>query len=164
MRWLVATGLALLPVASAAHAEPSTPQLSPLHHQREDAERLRDQLRGLDHDRPPAPAVATPPSTPPSPPPGAPPAPHAGHPTLRGVGVALVVIAGVSGLTTLTLYATTPSDPTISGSYDSWKALFTATTVITGVAGFALVIANRTVQVTPAVTPQSVGLAIAGQL
>lgn len=78
--------------------------------------------------------------------------------------MALVVIAGVSGLTTLTLYATTPSDPTISGSYDSWKALFTATTVVTGVAGFALVIANRTVQVTPTVTPQSVGLAIAGQL
>jgi hypothetical protein len=50
MRSLVATGLALLVAAHAGplRADPGTPQLAPLHRQREDAQRLGEQLRGLD--------------------------------------------------------------------------------------------------------------------
>jgi hypothetical protein len=50
MRSLVATGLALGLAAQAAplRADPGTPQLAPLRRQREDAQRLGEQLRGLD--------------------------------------------------------------------------------------------------------------------
>jgi len=50
MRSLVATGLALLVAAHAGpvRADPGSPQLAPLHRQREDAQRLGEQLRGLD--------------------------------------------------------------------------------------------------------------------
>ena len=50
MRSLVATGLALWIAVPAApvRADPETPQLAPLRRQREDAQRLAEQLRGLD--------------------------------------------------------------------------------------------------------------------
>jgi hypothetical protein len=57
MRSLVAIGLAMLAAAQApaVHADPATPQLSPLHGRREDTERLREQLRALDRGAPPEP-------------------------------------------------------------------------------------------------------------
>jgi hypothetical protein len=50
MRSLVAAGLILLVAAQAGpvRADPGTPQLAPLRREREDAQRLREQLPGLD--------------------------------------------------------------------------------------------------------------------
>ncbi|HEX7837652.1 MAG TPA: hypothetical protein VF469_09330, partial [Kofleriaceae bacterium] len=55
-------GLALLAVAhgGGVHADPGTPQISPVHGQREDAQRLTEQLRGLDRASPPEPVPVAP--------------------------------------------------------------------------------------------------------
>ncbi len=66
MRALVATGLALLAAVhgDVVYADPSTPQISPRQGQREDSQRLREQLRGLDRETQPEPVAApSPPST-----------------------------------------------------------------------------------------------------
>gem|GEM_PF-5068947 len=52
MRSLVAPGLALLIAVPAVRADPGTPQLAPVRRQREDAQRLSEQLRGLDAPEP----------------------------------------------------------------------------------------------------------------
>jgi len=160
MRRLVGTCLVLLTAAhgGAALADPDTPQLTPLHRQRDDARRLRDQLRGLDGEDPTEPATVT--ALPSVPAPARP-----GSPVQRGVGAALLVVAGLSGLTALSLYAASSGEQAPqSSSYDPWKGVFAATTLVAGVTGLTLVLANRTVQVTPTAAPTAVGLAIAGRL
>ena len=60
MRSVIATGLVVLVAAkgSLVFADPDAPQVSPLHGQREDAQRLWEQLRGLDRVPSPDPARA----------------------------------------------------------------------------------------------------------
>jgi len=67
MRWLVATGVAVVAAAygEAASADPESPQVSPIRGAREDAQRLGEQMRDLDREAapepgagPPSPAVA----------------------------------------------------------------------------------------------------------
>jgi len=148
MRPTLGSGLAVVAVlhGSTAWADPSTPQLSPIHRQREDAQRLREQQRGLDRDRPAA-AMLTRPSELP--------APRAitGSPVMRGVGFALLALAGVSALLAL---ETSDSGDTSS----AWLA----TSALSGLTGLVLVVSNRSVQVAPAVTSRGVGLSIMGAL
>jgi hypothetical protein len=56
----VAIGLTLLMAARAPalHADPDAPQISPGRAQREDAQRLSEQLRGLEREPAPVPAAA----------------------------------------------------------------------------------------------------------
>jgi hypothetical protein len=46
----------------------------------------------------------------------------------------------------------------------AWAAGLLATSAVTGVVGFSLVLSGRAVQVAPAVTPNAVGLALSGRL
>jgi hypothetical protein len=148
--------------AGAAHADPTTPQLTPLRGQREDAQRLTEQLRALDREQPPAPAPPPPPRAPDTPP-GMSGGPR--NDVMRGAGVILLSVSALTALATLTLYATAPPDNSLtSGPWDTTKTLFLTTSVLTGLAGLGLTIASRSVQISPTASPKTVGLAISGRL
>src|ERR1043165_5209958 len=98
MRQLLRVGLAAAAVSSApVAADPATPQLSPLHRQREDAQRLHEQQRDLEQSQPavPPPAVNRAPAAP---------AGEVRH-TTRNAGLVLLGVAGISGLVALPLSA-----------------------------------------------------------
>ena len=160
MRWLLGTGLAVLIAHGDVRADPNAPQVTPLPGRREDAQRLREQLRGL--ERVPVPAAVTLPSTA-----AAATVPGAStEPTpTNKVAVALLTIAGVSGLSTLGLVIA--SSPGSNGSdYDTVEAALGVTAAVTGALGLFTLIKsqNQSVQVAPTVTPKAVGLAISGRL
>src|SRR6185503_8005874 len=94
MRRLVGVSVALL-LAAHAHADPAAPQIGTLHRQREDAERLREQQRGLEQGRPEPTAAPRPLPKPTD---------VGDHRGGVMIGVGLLGIAGVSGLVTLTLW------------------------------------------------------------
>lgn len=160
MRWLLGVGLALLVAGhgGVVHADPGTPQLSPLRRQREDTQRLREQQHVLERERAPAPVAAA--------------APASSDklllaPARRGTnftGVALLGLAGVTGLLTLSLLAADSSATSEDSSLGAWTAIFGATTAVTGLAGLVLVVSGRSVQVAPTATPKTVGLAISGRM
>jgi hypothetical protein len=141
--------LAVLAAWHGAHADPAAPPLSPLQGRREDAQRLREQLRDLERDHPP-PAAAP-----------AAPGPAAAPSTSRTVGVVLLCIAGISAVTTVALYAASSSD---AGAYGTAKTIGLTTTSITGALGLSVMLASRPVQVGPSVGPKTAGLAISGRL
>jgi hypothetical protein len=61
MRWLVATGVAVVAAAfGEASADPASPQVSPIRGAREDAQRLGEQLRDLDREPAPEPGPVPP--------------------------------------------------------------------------------------------------------
>jgi hypothetical protein len=161
MRWLVGgTTVLLLTGPGGAHADPGAPLLSPLRRQREDAQRLHEQQRESQHERPPQAAPA------PAPPPGPDSAVPARHES-RSAGVALLGIAGVSGVLALSLFigdAGAESAPGESGSsLGTWSSVFGATAAVSGFAGLVLVLSHRSgsaVQVAPAVGPRAAGLTI----
>lgn len=165
MRGHLATGLAVLvasavevAVGVAAHADPAAPQLSPLPARREDAQRLREQLRALDREAAPTTggeAAALPPPPPP--------APSAESARASYAGGALLIVAALSAATTLGLYAATPSEGDTTG-YDRAKVLFGFTTAVTGITGLVLWSKGRSVQVAPAVTARAIGVHLVGHL
>jgi hypothetical protein len=163
MRWFAATALALA-IARGAQADPAAPQVNPQPARHEDAQRLREQLRGLDGSAvapSPADAAAAASTAPPS----APTQPDVtGHPGYRNAGIALLAVGGGAALTTITLFATTPSDPDAAAGYDGPKlgfALIAVTCTVTGVLMFNY---SRSVQVAPTVTAGGAGLAISGRM
>lgn len=135
-----------------AHADPaaSPPPLSPTQGRREDAQRLREQLRDVERERPPVEALPVPPSRAGDP-----------RPTSRVAGVVLLCVAGASAVTTVALYAASPDD---ASAYDNAKTVGLVATAITGVVGLGIVISAHQVQVAPAVGPKTAGLAISGRL
>jgi hypothetical protein len=142
--------LAVLVAWHGAHADPAAPPLSPAQGRREDAQRLREQLRDLEREQPPAAAAP------------AAPGPPAGAPsTSRVVGVVLLCIAGASAVTTVALYAASSSD---AGAYGTAKTIGLTMTSVTGALGLSVVLASRPVQVGPSVGPKTAGLAISGRL
>jgi len=162
MRWLLGTGLAVLIAHGDVRADPSAPQVTPLPGRREDAQRLREQLRGL--ERVPVPAAVTLPSAAAAATtvPGA--ASTEPAPTNK-VAVALLTIAGVAGVATLGLVVA--ASPGSNGSdYDTVEAALGVTAAVTGALGlYALIRSrNQSVQVAPTVTPNALGLAISGRL
>jgi hypothetical protein len=149
-------------------ADPTTPQISPLHRQREDAQRLTEEQRGLDRtqpaghlaegvdkERPPAStpqAAATPSFT------------GGGH-TTRGAGLALLGVAGLSAVIALPLLALdTPLSGDSQSTYDSLAKILLATSAITGITGIVFLAVDRRVQVTPTVSSSAVGIAIMGRM
>src|SRR6185295_18338807 len=96
MRRSLGVGLAAALVATtgAGRAEPVAPTVSPIHLQREDAQRLRELQRTLDRDHP-VPAAA-PPARPPQQQPS--PARSDGG---RVTGYVLLGVAGVAGLASI---------------------------------------------------------------
>ena len=163
MRWLAATALTLATVRGA-QADPAAPQVSPQPARHEDAQRLREQLRSLDRSAPPpspvnAAAAAGVVS------PSAPPAPEtSAHPGYRTPGIALLVVGGASALTTITLFATTPSDPDAAAGYDGPKIGFALVALASTVTGFLMLNYSRSVHVAPMVSAGGAGLAISGRL
>jgi hypothetical protein len=155
MRSLAATCLALLAAwHGGVHADPAAPQLNPTEGRREDAQRLREQLRDLDSKRPPAPAqAALPPGLTFDPP---------SKPASVEVGVSLLWVAGFSALTTFAVYELAQHTP--GDAYDTAEALGIITTAATGAVGLALVLGNSGPRVTPTATPKAAGLAISGHL
>jgi hypothetical protein len=159
MRRALGIGLAF---AIAGHpglvrADPSAPQVSPIHLQREDAQRVREQQRELDDDRP-APAAAPVPL-----PPISPDLPS-GHDT-RAAGMVSLGIAGVSALVAVPFAsaAATPSDT--QGTYDTAAKILLATAGVAGIVGVVMILTSRpAVQLAPTATATSVGLAITGRI
>lgn len=146
----LAISLAVLAAWHAAHADPAAPPLSPIQGHREDAQRLREQLRALDRERPP---VVVSPA----------PAGRAAAPSpSRAVGVILLCIAGASAVTTVALYAAAPDDR--DDAFGTAQTIGLTTTAIAGVVGLSVVLASRPVQVAPSVGPKTAGLAISGRL
>jgi hypothetical protein len=157
----LAFAFALAGSGRASSADPTTPQLSPLHRQREDAKRLTEQQRGVEAS-PPAPAQQATALT----------APMATRSTTRhttrGTGLVLLGIAGVSAIVALPLLvaANVGDDPT-DGSLDpvdTLSKLFVATSVVAGLGGILFLVSDRTIQVSPAVSSRAVGISITGRL
>jgi hypothetical protein len=190
MRRVLVVGVSLAFVVSASPhrvcADPTTPQISPIHLQREDAQRLRDQQRGLDGEPPvvtPAPRV---PGAPAAPAPGTP-APVVVDPTAAGAprkpppvpevhsgrgqrtaGIVLVGVAGLSALISVPLLIAgsgpDEGDADIKNLHDGWTTtgeVFLVTALATGVIGISLIATSKSsVQLVPVATSSSAGVAI----
>lgn len=139
-------------------ADPSVPQLSPLHRQREDAQRLIEQHRG--HDQPPSSATATGTRTPATPQASG----GGGRHTTRGVGLALLGVAGLSAIIALPLLTVDNPGSDGQSSDDSLGKLLLASGALTGALGLVLVLSDRSVAVTPTVSPGGAGIAITGRM
>jgi len=165
---------------AAAHphtgrADPSAPQVNPIHLQREDAQRLRDQQRALDGDAPavPAPVAPVAPATPVGEARKPPPVPevHDGR-TRRATGIVLVGVGALSTLISIPfLVANSPddsSDPAIKNlndSYDTTGKVFLVIGLVAGITGITLIATSKSsVQLVPVATPSSAGLAIMGRM
>jgi len=159
MRTLAATCLAVWAAhGAAAHADPAAPQVSPSHDRREDAQRLREQLRRLERGPAAAPAAATAPTGPMI-------VEQPRNPGLALTGQIMLGSAALTGLTAIALYATAPSDPADdSGILEVARPVLAATTVLVGIGGIAVMIAGHPVQVAPTVAPRVVGLSFTGRL
>lgn len=148
MRWHLALSAWLAAAPGWVRADPTVPQINPLHGEREDAQRIGEQQRGLAGEpMAPAPAPVEPK-----------PAPAGDGRRAFGPGVLLIELAGVSALVTLPLVvfdSPARSDATL---------VLLGTTVVTGAVGIALVVSNRPVQVAPTVTSRAVGLSISGRM
>jgi hypothetical protein len=151
MRQLLRVGLAVVAVSSGpVAADPATPQLSPLHRQREDAQRLQDQHRDLEQAQPAVapPAIHRAPAVP---------AGDTRH-TTRNAGLVLLGVAGVSAIVALPLSASDDSsDNTLSD-------LLFVTAAITATGGIVLVLSDRSYRVAPTVTARSVGVTLMGRI
>jgi hypothetical protein len=170
MRRVLGPGLVLALLtasAPAVRADPSAPQINPVHLQREDAQRLRDLQRTLDRDQP-APAVATRPL---------PPAPvSTDRHSARVAGIVTVSIAGGVGFVALSWAAYNAAIPAELNNGES--GIGTAPTVllvgaaIAGAVGIGLLISSRapsapassSVRLGPLAAPHAAGLAITGRL
>ena len=159
----LASGLAALAAlvlgGGAAIADPAAPQLSPLPGHREDAQRLRDQLREL--DREPGPKAAAVTAT--APLPTTPAEPVAGSSGSKVGGVVLLSVAAASGIATLGLLASASPGPNGS-NYDTAETVLGITAAASATLGVLLLIKSQQVQVAPTVTPRAIGLAISGRL
>jgi hypothetical protein len=149
MRQLLRVGLAVVAVSSGpVAADPATPQLSPLHRQREDARRLHDEQRDLEQAQP---AVAPPAVNP------APPAPAGDtRHTTRNAGLVLLGVAGVSAIVALPFRT--------SAAGDSVSDLLLVTAAISATGGIVLVLSDRSLRVAPTVTARSVGVTLMGRI
>jgi hypothetical protein len=156
MRRFLVIAFALLVAPGAVRADPSAPQITPVPGHREDAQRLRDQLRGLDHESAPRTADA------PTPTPPAPAEPSPSNPA-RTAAVVLLTVAGAATLGTLGTVVSSPNTGDTS-NYDTAATVLGITAVVTGAIGYVLLVKSRSVQVAPTVTPGAVGLAISGRL
>lgn len=147
----------------AASADPAAPQVAPIHLQREDSQRIRDQQRSLDDATASAPiAIAA-----------RPPAPVEVY-SATGAHVAggiLLGVAGISALASLTYFSLNASTPSTSfdgtpnqNDYGTIGAVLLITSLLAGATGFVLVTRRSTVQLAPTATHGSVGLAITGAL
>jgi hypothetical protein len=161
MTWASRIGLALALVATGgvSAADPATPQLNPLHRQREDAKRLTEHQRGLETAvRAPAAAALSSPLVTPS---------STRH-TTRGTGMVLLGIAGASAIIAVPLLiaGSVQGDSDGSGAQpvDTLSKVFVATSLIAGFGGVLFLATDRTVQVSPTVSPRAVGVAITGRL
>jgi hypothetical protein len=163
MQRSLAAGLALVIAAHAGgvRADPGAPQVDPIHLQREDAQRVREQQREL--DRAPRAATAVPVPRPPIA--ADPPAHH----DMRPVGVVLLGVAGVSAITTVSFAFAAAIPGPRQDTYETGEAIFLVTTAVAGLAGIVLIATGRSsssssFQLGPTATSTSVGLAISGRL
>ncbi|HEX3761490.1 MAG TPA: hypothetical protein VHW23_22490 [Kofleriaceae bacterium] len=151
MRSLVAPCLALMIAAPGAlRADPVAPQLSPIQGRREDAERLREQLRDVDPPRPPSVAPVGPPPDVSFDPPST--------PASRVVGKGLLWIAAVLAVSGLGLHEADPAR-----FDDAATGLIIAGAVAGGV-GLSVMLVGRPARVAPMATARTAGLAISGSL
>src|SRR5262245_5632920 len=157
MRHLLPAGLvvAIAAPGGVVVADPSTPQLSPLHRQREDAQRLTGEQRGLDREH-----VAEPPSALPEPP-----TPTSTRPNqvARGAGFVLLGVAGLSAAIPLPLFTLDAGMPGDAGTRSIANGLL-ITSAIAGTIGVVLLVSNRSVTVAPTVSPRAAGVAIIGRM
>jgi hypothetical protein len=155
----IGLAFALIATARASSADPATPQLSPLHRQREDAKRLTEQQRRLEAQAPPPgqPAALTSPM----------PAQSSTRHTTRRTGFVLLGIAGVSAIVSVPLLvAANAGEPSEDGldPVGTLSKVFVVTSVLFGLGGLVMLRADRTIQVSPAVSTRAVGIAITGRL
>jgi hypothetical protein len=185
MRRVLVVGVSLaFVVPASAHrvcADPTTPQISPIHLQREDAQRLRDQQRGLDGEPPvatpsPGTPAAAPVSTGPDPASASrtpPPMPEVHNRRGRRTGgIVLVGIAGASALIAVPFLVAgsgaDDSDPDFKSVHEGWTTtgeVFLVTALVAGVVGITLISTSKSsVQLVPVATSNSAGVAIRARL
>jgi hypothetical protein len=161
MRQLLRVGLVAAVVAPGAPvaADPATPQISPLHRQREDAQRLTEQQRSLERAQPADAASALMANKPPRERSGV-----TRH-TTRGAGLVLLAVGGVSAIVALPLRAFDTPAPR-GGQTDSalLSDLLLVTSALTATAGIVLVLSDRTVSVAPALSSSAVGVTVMGRM
>lgn len=144
--------------ARAASADPTTPQLSPIHLQREDAQRVADQQRALDRENPP-------PATLPGSQLASDPAKTTAiNRSKRNAGLAFLGLAGIAAVVSIPLLAT--DDATVTGSAAHDFATVTITTAVAAsVIGIVLYSSSRVpMQIAPTLTPRSAGVSLFGRL
>jgi len=155
---LLGVGLVIASVGSSvlpagARADPTTPQISPIHLQREDAQRVHEQQRDLDR-HPPSLGVPIKPDQ-------ALPAPDANRQSRRAAGIVLLVAGGVAALSSIPFLTDgAPDNEAVGGA-------LLATAAIAGVAGFVVLElgrSNTAVVLAPRATPSSLGLTLVGRL
>lgn len=139
-----------LVAGARAAADPSAPQLNPIHAQREDAQRLAQQHRHLDvpaaDQAPQELDIRTTSFEPPR-------SPHPGRPA----GIVLLIVGGIAGVGGLA---------TIDGDDASVPAVLLVTAALSVTAGIALVIqrADTTVSIAPAASDHAIGFAVTARL
>lgn len=142
----------------SAIADPTTPQLSPIHLQREDAQRVADQQRTLDRDNPPPTTM-----------PGAQLASEPAKPAMlnrskRNAGLAFLGIAGISAVVSIPLLATDESSVGGAAAHN-FATITIATAVAASVIGIVLYSSSRVpMQIAPSLTPRSAGVSLFGRL
>lgn len=161
MRRSLGAGLVLALIASSrtgsAEPAPAPPGVSPIHLQREDAQRLRELQRTLDREHP---AVSEAPASTPLPEPtgGAPP-----------VAYGLLAGAGVGGVVSIALLVSSgPMDS--PGTYQAIGGVVLVAAAISAIAGISVLVSGKPsskharFELRPALTTESVGFAITGRL
>jgi hypothetical protein len=147
--------LALGPMRSG-RADPAPPQVNPIHLQREDSQRLRELQRTLERQNP-APVVKPASGTPAAP----------GHASHVG-GYLLLSVTAVAAVSSLPFLTSSSSDPSAT-DYTAVGVVLLVGAGITGVIGVVSLAGGSSsnqasLQLRPALTPSSVGLALTGRL
>jgi hypothetical protein len=172
-------GLALVIAAHVVvRADPAAPQVAPIHLEREDAQRLREQQRGLDAQSGAVAPGAAPGSAVDAPGPlvGRPvPAPAAAQvASVRGEHITGGVLLGISGVSAVVAVGYLTASVTSAGFDSQGQKIdnndgsiavgFLVVAVAAGITGVVLVTRRPTVLLTPTATASSVGLSLTGRL
>jgi hypothetical protein len=157
-RGLVLSLAVIVTHTQSLQAEPA-PGVNPARLQREDAERIDDQQRRLDHD-PTVPAYDAARA--------AAAAAEVDSANAHRMRVASGVLFGVAGASLLAagpLFAIWDErKPADRGSLGTWATVLAVSAGVTGAAGFTLFMASRHVRVAPVATGRELGLRVVGEL
>lgn len=163
MRLALGIGVAVLIAARGgrARAEPTSPQVNPIHLQQEDSMRIDAQQRRLAHDRDPGSAGGAASGTQTLGPAAASEVDAVTAHRLRLTSFILFGVAGAGALTSVPLFIDDPRATSAVGT--AARVLAISAAGVAG-AGFTLFMASRHIRVAPAVSATAVGVTVVGVL